>query len=622
MKHKKIILYGAIVLLMMMGVYGSQPCITPVDNTVLGNGNNSVLCTGNYNLIDAASNGIIVISGSNVRLDCNGSTIRGNRATNSKGIVSFGKVNVTVINCKIKDYYWGIQMTGANRIRIQNNTFSNNSNRDLSLSLNHSIISGNSFNDSVTAFYLSAAWYNNISGNSFLHDDYNIWIDNKAKYNRFYNNNFTHCEFSPCIDIRTQSNYNQIYDNRFTTIDRAIRILNTNHTKIEKNNITNTTKNIDRYNTGIVLGDNTSYTMIRNNRFVEIGCIGILTLNVGLESNNTISGNYFNHVSNADMIANSYTCENEPQVAIHLALLDRTWNTNNPRLLVNQGNFTIIGNTFGANTQLYLRNQGAKEVTHDLTGYWQRNLSTIGNISVSSFYISNSYTELYNTNNSHVKNYILGEGFSDKVKTNYWISNTRIKIRNKDTVAHTFNYNTTSRTQMINGSTVPTENIGSFFETLGASERAIIIALPSTTAPKFTSVATTITDLTYSYTKNEWLDISCEGTGAIVLDQLNELGTTKDIYHNGIYVETIDGNTYTISTCSDWRIKTGTTRISGMTATILRTGVMVIIGVVLFSAIALPIVTGSSALSIGYFITAILITIIASIILVFIQNIT
>lgn len=83
------------------------------------------------------------------------------------------------------------------------------------------------------------------------------------------------------------------------------------------------------------------------------------------------------------------------------------------------------------------------------------------------------------------------------------------------------------------------------------------IRIDSTTQPNFASMSYTMDNVTYSYSSTtEVLTISCEGTGTIGLSQLDNIdsgiSTYYDVYHAGTYVETVNTDTYTLSSCSTW----------------------------------------------------------------------
>ncbi|MCX6709085.1 MAG: right-handed parallel beta-helix repeat-containing protein [Candidatus Woesearchaeota archaeon] len=84
------------------------------------NGNIIADTTMSSNL-SCAANGVR-LTASNIHLDCNGYTITGQNASNSHGIITYAVQNVTVKNCNVQNFTYGITMNYTNDSIIQNNT--------------------------------------------------------------------------------------------------------------------------------------------------------------------------------------------------------------------------------------------------------------------------------------------------------------------------------------------------------------------------------------------------------------------------------------------------------------------------------------------------------------------
>ena len=82
------------------------------------------LCENFYNINDTELNGVIIINASNIILDCNNATLNGTGT--GYGIYNTGFNDVTLKNCKITNYVYGIYVNDSNLNNILNNEISNN----------------------------------------------------------------------------------------------------------------------------------------------------------------------------------------------------------------------------------------------------------------------------------------------------------------------------------------------------------------------------------------------------------------------------------------------------------------------------------------------------------------
>jgi len=103
--------------------YACSGCKYIEENTYIDK--NTTLCTSTYIFDDADQNGVIIINASDIVLDCNNSQLFGHYYDFSwgYGIVNDGHNNVTITNCNISRYFYGIYVSEANNNRILNNTF-------------------------------------------------------------------------------------------------------------------------------------------------------------------------------------------------------------------------------------------------------------------------------------------------------------------------------------------------------------------------------------------------------------------------------------------------------------------------------------------------------------------
>lgn len=94
----------------------TQSCVDVNEN--LNISNSTEICSNNYNVDDYGDIGVIVIKESNVTLNCNGAKLTGH----GKGIGIYirGSDNVTVTNCQIDNYMYGIYAEDSHKLQILN----------------------------------------------------------------------------------------------------------------------------------------------------------------------------------------------------------------------------------------------------------------------------------------------------------------------------------------------------------------------------------------------------------------------------------------------------------------------------------------------------------------------
>lgn len=111
-------------LMVSLGVIGSacETTTVPTDNAVYTA--NTTLAPGLYVLPHG-----IAVGASNVTLNCNGATLQGNFGPGMLpiyGVTTLGNSNVTIKNCRIKGYYYGLRAENGSGIQILDNDLSNN----------------------------------------------------------------------------------------------------------------------------------------------------------------------------------------------------------------------------------------------------------------------------------------------------------------------------------------------------------------------------------------------------------------------------------------------------------------------------------------------------------------
>jgi len=166
-------------------------------------------------IINSTATYCMDIQANNVTLDCQGHTIDGIGTTNTYGIYvyrsSSQNTNVTIRNCNVQDWEYGIQLTFSSSNTITNNTanntfgirldaFSNNNtitnntinNNDaygifLALSSNNTIIS-NIVNNNGYGFYLSSSLSNIITNNTVNNNEAGGFRLDHSSNNKITNN--------------------------------------------------------------------------------------------------------------------------------------------------------------------------------------------------------------------------------------------------------------------------------------------------------------------------------------------------------------------------------------------------------------------------------------------------
>ena len=189
--------------------------------------------------------GVINITAKNIVIDCNGSTISGNRTVGMIGILydanALDYSNVTIKNCTLQNFYIGLKHRASdNAIISYNNFFNNTIAMTLYTDANGNLIENNSFKDiSYRGLDISNSKFNKIRNNNFDNSG-NLSAFNGVSNGFIYsdatggNNNITNNYFDNSVDtyIRLTSNNNYIQYNNF--------VGNLNYPKIT--NLTNTYK--------------------------------------------------------------------------------------------------------------------------------------------------------------------------------------------------------------------------------------------------------------------------------------------------------------------------------------------------------------------------------------------
>ena len=174
-----------------------------------------------YTFTDNIVNDSIVIERDSIVVDGAGYTLQGIDIWNGIGINLAGRINVTIKNINIRQFYDGIwlQSSSSNHIygnNITNNGFSGislNSSSDNSISGNDVAHNGDIFGDGISL--VSWSNYNSISGNNITDNRDGILLDFWSNHNSISGNNIANNDHYG-INFYDSSQYNSVVGNTIT----------------------------------------------------------------------------------------------------------------------------------------------------------------------------------------------------------------------------------------------------------------------------------------------------------------------------------------------------------------------------------------------------------------------
>ena len=114
---RKIAVLTALALLSLISI-GLSQCVVPYEDISISN--STTFCAGTYYFNDTGGNGVVIITGDNLVLDCNNSVFIGNNTSVSKFIDAWDRVNITIKNCKFEGYNVGISLHNISDSVISN----------------------------------------------------------------------------------------------------------------------------------------------------------------------------------------------------------------------------------------------------------------------------------------------------------------------------------------------------------------------------------------------------------------------------------------------------------------------------------------------------------------------
>jgi hypothetical protein len=346
-----------------LGNYNStMDCYYPYEDMGISTSLN--LCSGTYYLNDTNTNGALIISSPNIKVNCNNTVLIGNFTATSRAFNINNKSNVSIIGCNIYNYEYGILTSSSNYLNISYNSFFNVTTRSISLGgTNYSNINFNNLtNNKFTIYFSDSSSYNNITNNiinysrsltvspnaeSFYFQTSNSnnniikankFYDNEGVYIRGNNNEFSNNYILNYIGntawfrINNNGNNTYLFNNSFINNTYQAWISCTEGSTISCNNLTLVKNYFEYFSHATTLFNATNYNILNNtfykcltgfdgwnacldiqiggkdgtilyNNFSDIGNAGIIMAN---QNNVLIGYNYFDYLS----ISNKLTLTN------------------------------------------------------------------------------------------------------------------------------------------------------------------------------------------------------------------------------------------------------------------------------------------------------------------------
>jgi parallel beta-helix repeat protein len=199
-------------------------------------------------------------------LDCQGYSIIGINGSldDQRGIEIVGVNNVTVKNCIVRDFTYGIYVKNADHILLTNNTIVNNNLSgiyigDLSdnVTVNGSTIFMNNFSKQQYGIWIQSAEDNKIISNTIVNNTlYGIYLSHSANYNTISSNYIANSTDGIYVN---RSDGNNIYNNLIhNNSDAGIKVISSSLADLGETGKTNSTNTISNSTYGYYLESVTS----------------------------------------------------------------------------------------------------------------------------------------------------------------------------------------------------------------------------------------------------------------------------------------------------------------------------------------------------------------------------
>ena len=145
-----------------------------------------------YNLTqditNSANTTCINVTADNVTLNCEGRKIDGTSASDTYGVYMKERKNITVRNCTITDWWYGVFMNVTIRSNVSGNNLTNNNIGVETLNSLNNTMHDNFVKSTGTAIYLSNSSYNSIARNTIKNGDVGISLASVSRNNTFTGN--------------------------------------------------------------------------------------------------------------------------------------------------------------------------------------------------------------------------------------------------------------------------------------------------------------------------------------------------------------------------------------------------------------------------------------------------
>lgn len=169
-----------------------DPIITPTgDDNYINEDTYINVSASPYYINDTNDNGVLIINNSDIFLDCNTSIFIGTNVPTQKGITAASPFNnVTIRNCEIQTYRYGIEFSSNENNTIHNNVLSSNFIGILTVGVKNSIIFDNKAESNTYGYYMISSSNNNsLINNTAISGSSGFFIVGVGNHNNTFSKN-------------------------------------------------------------------------------------------------------------------------------------------------------------------------------------------------------------------------------------------------------------------------------------------------------------------------------------------------------------------------------------------------------------------------------------------------
>ena len=483
--------------------------------------------------------------------------------------------------------------------------------------LNNQFISAKSAGIDIES--ISSPLFAIINNNQFNNGASSIYTINVSNIN-FNNNTLYNMTFtSTSVQFSKNSHTINFTNNIVNLDDTGIVILNGSDINLISNTVLNSITNRDSYASAIRLESNSSFINISNNNIWNYGGIGVL---VRQSKSIIIGNNNFKQMSLTDKITQGILDGYEPTTAIGIMEIYRGYVGDGTELYTDtitkisgyaSSNVTISGNTFDSNVQTYLRLQGAKNITHDISNYWYYKAQfPVYLVDADEFFNNNNYLQLTETNRGKTIDTIFVKTwdhsgipyglFFEWSLMNYSISKTSQWYLNVNrTTSYNlslFNLSSNNDVFLSNQSSPISSDQPNVNVTMGPNNRTIVLSYGSW--DYVSSIDTTVSNVQYSEgTRALYFTVS--GSGNVALQNLSsQVGVPYYVYLNNAYQGQFYSDSYNI-TAGNWYFSyTRPTFNNDQPSNQNEFALMILVGVIIVFGIVYSIMNGRVDLIVAF----------------------